>query len=137
MLVQTIEHMDGKNVVTLGDSIIKHVSSWGIAVKSKKCKLFVKGFSWAKVRCLKDNMKPSVRKNPDHFILHIGTNDLNSDKSPELIAKSLADVGPSLKNELRDVSISSITARMRSLKKKLLKLFSKTLYRKKYIFHKS
>ena len=46
--------------------------------------------------------------NPDHFVLNIGTNDLNSDRSPELIAKSIADVGSSLKNDSHDVSISSI-----------------------------
>ena len=59
--------------------------------------MFVKNFSGAKVRCLKGHMKPSLRENPDHFVLHIGTNDLNSDRSPELIAKSIADVGSSLK----------------------------------------
>ena len=63
-------------------------------------------------------MKPSARENPDHFILHMGTNDLNSDKSSELIVKSIADVGPSLKNESRDASKSSITLRNDKLKEK-------------------
>ena len=63
-------------------------------------------------------MKPSVRENPDHFILHIRTNDLNSDKSPERIAKSVADVGSSLKNKSPDASISSITVRNDKVKEK-------------------
>ena len=76
-----------------------------------KCKVFVKGFSGAKVRCLKDHMKLSLRENPDHFVLHVETNDLNSDKSPAVIAKSIADVGSSLKNDSYYVSISSICVR--------------------------
>ena len=34
-------------------------------------------------------MKPSLRKNPDRFVLDIETSDLNSDRSPENIAKSI------------------------------------------------
>ena len=56
-------------------------------------------------------MKPSLRENPDHFVLHIGTNDLNSDRSQDLIAKSITDVGYSLKNDSHDLSISSIVVR--------------------------
>ena len=48
----------------------------------------------------------------------MGTNDLNFDKSSELIVKSIADVGPSLKNESRDASISSITVRDDKFKEK-------------------
>ena len=50
-------------------------------------------------------MKPSVRKIPDHFNLKIETNDINCDKSTELNAKSVANVGSSLKNKSRDISI--------------------------------
>ena len=63
-------------------------------------------------------MKPSLRENPDYFVLHVGTNDLNSDRSPELIAKSIADVGSSLKNDSRDVSISSICVKNNKFKEK-------------------
>ena len=63
-------------------------------------------------------MKTSLRENPDHFVLCIGTNDLNSDRSPELIAKSITDVGFSLKNDSHDVSIPSIVVRNKKLKEK-------------------
>ena len=59
-------------------------------------------------------MKTSLRENPDHFVLCIGTNDLNS----ELIAKSITDVGFSLKNDSHDVSIPSIVVRNEKLKEK-------------------
>ena len=70
------------------------------------------------MQCFKDHMKPSLHENPDHFVLHIGTNDLNSDRSPELIAKSIADVSSSLKNDSHDVSISSIVVRNDKFKEK-------------------
>ena len=34
--------------------------------------------------------------NLNHFVLHLGTNDLNSEQSPEFIAKSIADIAASL-----------------------------------------
>ena len=65
----------------------------------------------AKVRCMKDYLKPSLRENPDHFVLHVGANDLDSDQSPDLIAKSIVDVVSSLKTDKHDVTISSIITR--------------------------
>ena len=64
-----------------------------------------------RVRCMKDYLKLSLRKNPDHFVLHVGTNDLDSDRSPNLITKSIVDVAPSLKTDKRDVTISNIITR--------------------------
>ena len=51
-----------------------------------------------KVLGLKHHVKPSVRHVRDHFMLDIRASGLNSDKSPEFIVKSVADVGPALKN---------------------------------------
>ena len=56
-----------------------------------------------------DYVKPSVRSCSDHFILHVGTNDVSSDKSPEELARSIIDLAISIKNEKHDVSISNIT----------------------------
>ena len=38
---------------------------------------------------MKDYVKPSLTENPEHFILHIWTNDLDSERSPELIVTSI------------------------------------------------
>ena len=51
-----------------------------------KYKLCVRNFSGAKMKCMKDYLKPSLRENPNHVILHVGTNALNSERSPELTA---------------------------------------------------
>ena len=71
--------------------MIKHINGWNLSKKLKVCKVYVKNFSVAKVRCLKDHVKLSLSENPELFILHVGTNNLDSDRSPELIAKSIVD----------------------------------------------
>ena len=92
--------------------MVKHINGWEIS----KCllfdfKVYVKQFSGARTKCMKDYMKPSLRENPDHFILHVGTNDLNTERSPELIAKSIVDLATTLKGNSRDVSVSNIIVR--------------------------
>ena len=61
---------------------------------------------------MKDYMKPLSRENPDHFILHVGTNDLNTEIFPELMAKSIADLAKTL-----SVSNIIVSTDHRSLKK--------------------
>ena len=92
--------------------MIKHVNGWEISRKLQgNCKVYVKNFSGAKTKCMKDYIKPSQRENSDHYILHVGTNDLCLDRSPELIAKSIIDLALTLKNESHDVSVSNIIVR--------------------------
>ena len=62
--------------------MIKHVNDWEISRKLQNCKVYVKHFSGAKTKCMKDYIKPSQRENSDHYILHVGTNDLCLDRSP-------------------------------------------------------
>ena len=92
----------------LGNSKIKKIKGWKISKKLQNGNVYLRHFSGAKVRCMKDYLKPPLRENPDHFVLHVGTNDLDSDGSPDLIAKSIVDVASSLKT---DVTISNIITR--------------------------
>ena len=46
---------------------------------------------------MKNYMKPSLRNTPNHFILHVGTNDLNSNQTSEVIAKEIVDLATSIK----------------------------------------
>ena len=48
---------------------------------------------------------------PDHFIVHVGTNDLNSEVSSKSIAESIVDLAMSLKTVSNDVSVSNIVLR--------------------------
>ena len=103
---------DKKSVVILGDSMTKLLNGWDMAKKIQtNCKVFIKTFSGATVSCMEDYMKPSLRNPPDHFILHVGTNDLSSDKSPHEIAESIINLACQLKNEKHDVSVSKIILR--------------------------
>ena len=56
-------------------------------------------------------MKPSLGGTPSHFILHVGTSDLNSNQTSEVIAKEIVDLATSLKNNQHDVSVSNIILR--------------------------
>ena len=71
----------------------------------------VKTFSVAKTTCMNDYVKPSVKDSQDNFILHVGTNDLSSDKKPEETAKSIAYLKTSIKNAKHDVRIFNIIIR--------------------------
>ena len=89
--------------------MIKHVNGWEISRKLQgNCKVYVKHFSGAKTKCIKDYIKPSQRENWDHYILHVGTNDLCLDRPPELIAKSIIDLALTLKSESDDASASNV-----------------------------
>ena len=60
---------------------------------------------------MKGHVKPWLRENPDHFILHIDTNDLNTERSPEPTAISIVDLATRLKGNSRDVIVSNILVR--------------------------
>ena len=63
-------------------------------------------FPRATTQCMADYMKPSIRAKPNHFIFHVGTNDLTSKRTPDEIAKIIIDLASELKSEKSDVSIS-------------------------------
>ena len=88
--------------------MIRNIKEWEISKKLQNTNVYVTHFSGAKAHCMKDYLKPFSRENSDHFVLHGGTNDLDSDWSPDLIAKSIVDFASSLKTGKLDVTISSI-----------------------------
>ena len=57
---------------------------------------------------MKDYLKPSLRENHDHFILYIGANELNTERSPELLAKFIVDLSITLKVNSHNASVSNI-----------------------------
>ena len=61
---------------------------------------------------MKDYTKPCIREeNPDHIILHVGTNDLISENSPERVSKSIVYLAGNLFHDNRKVTISGIIPR--------------------------
>ena len=57
-------------------------------------------------------MKPSLRKDSNHIILHEGTNGLILDRTLQDIATSIVNLDSSVKGEYCDVSISNIILRI-------------------------
>ena len=110
-----------KSVFILGDSMVKKVNGFYLT-KDIKHKFLVKvrSFSSAKTRCVYDHAKPTIREvNPEHIILHVGTNDLNSEKTASQISNSIIDLANSLKNETNNIHVSLIVPQNDNLNNKV------------------
>ena len=70
-----------KSIVCFGDSIIKPLNGY------------------------------AIRGNPDHIVLHFRTNDLNTNRVSNLIAKSVIDLAITIKGNPQNVTISNIIMR--------------------------
>ena len=68
----------------------------------------VRSFPRATTQCMNDYVKPSIRAQPDHFILHVGTNDLISNSTPTEVARKVFDRAGRLKSDTCDVTISEL-----------------------------
>ena len=92
--------------------MVKHVEGWKLKKSiDKDHNVYIRSFSGAKVR-MKYYVKPCVReKNPDYVILHVGTNELNSELPPEKIAKPIIDVAKNTQSDNQIGSISGIVPR--------------------------
>ena len=104
---------NNKSIYILDGSMLKHVEGRKLKKSiDKNHNIYIRSFSGAKVKCMKDYGKPCIReKNPDYVIFHVGTNELNSELPPERIAKSIIDVAKNTKSDSRIVSISGIVPR--------------------------
>lgn len=113
---------DKKREVIVGDSTIKHVEGWETSKNFDDCNINVKNFPGAKVLCMKDFVKSSAREKPDHLILHVTTDDLDRDKSPEIIGKSVVDVARLLNEESIGVIISKLVKRINRFSEKAVQV---------------
>ena len=86
---------------------------------NRKYLVKVRSFSSAKVSCMKDHAKPTLRDfNPDHVILQIGTNDLNTERTASQMAKSIVDLCQSLKTDTNTITVSLMIPRYDNLNSK-------------------
>ena len=60
-----------------------------------------------------------MRQNPDHIILHAGTNDLATNVPTDKVAESTVELAMSLKSDSTSVAISNITVRTDKHKNKV------------------
>ena len=86
-------------------------------------KLLTANFSGAKIKGMNNYIKPALREDPNHFILHIGTNDITkASKFEELIAEEILELALKLKSETHEVSISNVIVRRGKWSAKVQKL---------------
>ena len=83
----------------MGDNIIKYIKGYTISSLLDNYKVYVKDFPGARVRCIQDYVRPTLRENPDHVIIHIGTNDLASNTPAKKVAESIIDLASTLKSD--------------------------------------
>ena len=107
---KTVKEKSKETVFILGDSMVQKLNGFLLARKlNHKCLVKVRPFSLVKVRCMHDHVKTTVINfNPDHIILHCGTNDLNSEQTASQIARSIIELAVSLKYKDNKISISII-----------------------------
>ena len=82
-IIDTSTYNQKEKVFILGDSMVKNVNEFLLTRNLNHKRLMkVRSFPVAKVRSLHDFVKPTIRDfNPNHIILYVGTNDLNSEKN--------------------------------------------------------
>ena len=81
-------------------------------------RVFVKSFPGATITDMKDYVRPTLKREPDLLVVHIGTNDLRSELTPNQIAVNIMKLATDVKNEKNDVIVSGITTRSDGLGQK-------------------
>ena len=71
------------NVFILGDSMVKKLNGYPLTRKIKyKHLVKVRSFLGVKISCMTGHVKTTFRDiNPDHIVLHAGTNDLRTENT--------------------------------------------------------
>ena len=98
----------------LGDSMVKYI-------KDKNHNVYVRSFSGAKVKCMKDYVKPSIREKKSGLRYFPWWNKwANSELPPERIVKSIIDVAKTTLSDNRIFSMSGILPRNDSFNIKVM-----------------
>ena len=102
-----------KTAFIIGDSMVKKIDGYLLTSSvSQKYIVKVRPFFSPKTIDMLDYIKQTQRNfNPDVYLLHVGTNDLSSNKSPEHISLDILNLANSLKLDNNTVVVSSIVPR--------------------------
>lgn len=79
---------------------------------------------------MKHHVIPAMEDNPNHIILHTGTNDIPSEKSAEQISDEIISLAISLRTPQNTVYVSGITDRGDNLNQKVMSVNEIILLRK-------
>ena len=114
---ETTEHFPENDKIIstciLGDSLVKDVKGWKFKEKiNKNEKIIVKSFSGATTNCMRHHLLPTLNTNPNHVIIHAGTNDLSSNKTASEIADDVIELAVLSSKQVKDtIAISSLVIR--------------------------
>ena len=81
-----------KRVVILGDSTIKGLKWWKMSSNKKGPIVNARSFPGCTIEDMESYMLPTLRKDPDEIILHVGTNNLKHDSSPRRVAEQVVNL---------------------------------------------
>ena len=97
------------NIAVLGDSMLKHLNPRRIR-HGIDHKVIIKTFPGAGGDEMIHYVRPTLQMNPNHVILHVGTNDLQS-KSPDTLITAISKLGEVITKEGRgiELTLSEIT----------------------------
>ena len=89
------------------------MNGYEVREKLDDYKAYVKRFSGAKIKCMKDYVQQTVSPNPDHIVIHVGTNDLSSKKESTEISTAIVGLALKLKSDTDtcQISVSNVTTR--------------------------
>ena len=83
--------------VLVGDSIIKQIQGWKLGKKVGH-RVVVKSFAGATTGDMKHYLKPTLEKNPQQILLHVGTNDLR-DQNPNVVVDNVVELARKIESE--------------------------------------
>jgi len=113
------QRKERKVTVILGNSMVKDLRGWHLSNQHNQ--VVVKPFLGAKIEHMKWHTKPTVFAKPDNIILHFGTNSINKDVVPDIVANDIIKEALEIQKESgSQVMISGIVPRNSNLNKKVI-----------------
>ena len=110
----------------VGDSIIKQIQGWKLGKKVGD-RVVVKSFSWATTSDMKHYLKPTLEKNPQQILLHVGTNDLR-DQNPNVIVDNVVELARKIESETNTwIILSALVTRLDNVSSDSVKTVNKKL----------
>ena len=76
----------------------------------------------------------ATMENPDHIIIHVGTNDLSTNKQPDVISEDIVESALKLKADSCDLSDWNIVSRDSQYRKIIINHRLKDLYKEENLY---